>query len=159
MENKEMIKEIVDLLKGLTLRNEDFKGHTADATSVHFVIIKEVGKQWSIKTGVYTEKFTDFGIDFIGRKMNYGKIILAMEVDQGHRGQRSWTKLADIRAEIKMWVYITDKPTMQAERYFKLALDTINRFLKFRGEDQASFGKFAAVLKTPEIFKIGWILE
>jgi len=149
MSKTETIDEIVNLIKNLILKNEDRK-----ETSLHSMIINEVGKKWSKDKGLYTEKFSDYGIDFVGRQKNYGKITLTMEVDQGHRAQRSWNKLADIRSENKMWVYVTEKPTTQAERFFRTALNDIRRFVEFRGEDASSFGKFVAILKTPESFKL-----
>jgi len=156
-EEKGPIDEIADFVKNLSLEPEVFKGH-AEATPVHSIIINEIGRKWNKDRGLYTEKFSQYGIDFVGREKNFGKIILATEVDRGHSAQRSWNKLADIRSENKLWVYVTDKPDAQAERLFKSLLNNIRRFLEFRGEDVSSFGKFAAILKTPKDFKFEWIL-
>lgn len=157
-ERTTMIDKILQLLKNLSWEDKDFK-RTPEATTVHSKIIDEIGKWWCTERRLYTERFSQYGIDFVGREENFGRIMIATEVDRGHRAQRSWNKLADIRAENKIWIYVTDRPIKQAEHRFKVALDTIRRFLEFRGEDVSSFGKFAAILKTPKDFKIEWILR
>lgn len=78
-----------------------------------------------------------------------GHILVAMEVDAGWwRALRSCVKLANTRAENKIWVHITDSE--DAKEDFENALKDIQKLLKMRNETKESFGNFATFLKTPD---------
>lgn len=67
-------------------------------------------------------------------------------------GHKSWTKLADIRASIKVWVYLTAKKLDNAREDFKDATERLLKFLKNRGDidknhkARLGFGTFIALL-------------
>lgn len=96
---------------------------------------------WEEIRSVYLERYGKY-IDFVGREKNHGKIVLAIEVDRGHRAQRSWDKLVNINADNKIWIYVTDPE--RASAHFDEAKKAIRRFLRFRGVEATKFGKFKA---------------
>ena len=156
-EGQTVIDEIAELIEQLELSEGVFRSKIGGVTSAHSMIINEIGKWWMAYKGMYLPKFTEYGIDFIGRENQYGKIILSVEVDRGSRAQRSWSKLADIRSENKIWIYFTNHPKERAEERFKRALEKIREFLEYREEDVSTLGRFATFLKTPQIFKFEWL--
>jgi len=157
---RNVIDEISELIKQLKISEEDFNGRTGGTRPVHAMIINEIREYWITNLGIYISSPTMYDIDFVGReKGEVGRIILASEIDLGSRRQRSWLKLADIRSENKIWIYITKHPVKRAEYRFKGALELIQELLKFREEDTSTFGRFAAIMKTPEIFQCKWLLR
>ena len=157
-EKKETIQEIAELIKNLKVNVEDFQGKTGGKTKVHELVIETIAEKWQKEKEMFLDKYGE-RIDFVGREIDsrHGKIALAIEVDRWHRAIRSWTKLADIRAENKIWIFVTkDK---RAKTYFNRAMKEIYRLLKFRNEDKSTFGKFATMLKTPTDFEMKWIFE
>ena len=157
-ERKETIQEIAELIKNLKITVEDFRGKTGGKTKVHELVIETIAEKWQREKGMFLPKYGE-RIDFVGREKDprHGKIALAIEVDRWYRAIASWTKLADIRAENKIWLFVSkDK---KAKIFFNRAMKEINRLLKFRNEDKSTFGKFALMLKTPTDFEMKWIFE
>ena len=111
------------------------------------------------KDCIASESIKGYQIDFILREDQYKAIFLALELDKITRmargedvGQKSWTKLADIRASIKVWIYLTAKKLDNAREDFKDSTDRLSKFLKNRGEIDGNrkarpgFGRFIALL-------------
>jgi hypothetical protein len=69
-------------------------------------------------------------------------------VDEGWwRARDSVMKLADIRANLKVWINISNKEN--SEKDFDRALKDIQTILKIRNETKETFGNFLVFLKTP----------
>lgn len=111
------------------------------------------------KNYVASEATKGYQIDFILREDQYKPIFLALELDKITRmtrgedvGQKSWTKLADIRASIKVWIYLTAKKLDNAREDFKDTTERLLKFLKNREnidknhKARPGFGTFIALL-------------
>jgi hypothetical protein len=149
-----IIDKVMDLLRKLEIRKDQFRGGRGGISLAHNAVVDAIGKWWEEDRSIYLETYGE-RIDFVGREMAHGKILLAVEVDRGHRAQRSWDKLADTCAENKVWIYISDSKS--APQRFDEAKGNIHRFLRLRGEDLSTFGKFAVAMKTPTEFKAEFI--
>jgi len=78
-----------------------------------------------------------------------GPILVAVEVDAGWwRVIESCVKLANIRAEYKIWIHVTNDGN--AKENFNRALNDIRKILTMRAETKENFGNFVAFLKTPK---------
>ena len=93
------------------------------------------------KKHISSKKVKGYDIDFILRQDEDKPIFLTMEFDKIKErsdaerfGERSWIKLADIRASLKVWVYLTDKPKNEADKEFKKLTKRMRVFLKERGD-------------------------
>lgn len=143
MGEEDIIGEIEALLKKLDLKKSDFEKKTA-----HPKAIEAFNDFWFNKYP-YIEKYSLQDVDFVGRERQpEGRILVAMEVDVGWwRALRSCVKLANLRAENKIWIHITDSE--DAKEDFQSALKDIQKLLKIRAETKESFGNFIGFLKTP----------
>jgi hypothetical protein len=125
----------------------------------HRKVIDTILDAWQQTTGFGKAKHSFFlsseamGLDFVGRDWGLGRILLAVEVDTEHLASGSWSKLADIRAENKVWIYLTKDEGM-AEHNFEKSVNAIKLLLRNRNETRAYFGELIAILKTPTKFKV-----
>ena len=150
MKREEWLERIINEIKTVVLEDEDFKKKGVTKKSVLLAHEKITDMLEGLME--YDPWSKRYGIDFINRKERaYGKIRLAVEVDSWWRPHGSWMKLADIRAENKLWIYITNSP--EADRFFENSLKELDKFLKSRKESKETFGNFIAVMKTLKDFK------
>jgi len=155
-QESEILKAALDMLKKLKITNEQFRGGRGGISPAHNAVVDAIGGWWEETRSVYLERYGKY-IDFVGREKEHGKIELAVEVDRGHKAQGSWDKLADINAENKMWIYLTD--SQRAPARFDEALRMIKRYLLFRGAELARFGNFVVAMKTPTDFKAEYMFR
>jgi hypothetical protein len=156
MEKSEWLEKIINKIKDIVLESEDFKKKGISKKSVSLAHEKITDMLEELME--YDPWSKRYGIDFINREERaYGKIRLAVEVDSWWRPHGSWMKLADIRAENKLWIYITNSP--EADRFFENGLKELSRFLKSRKESKETFGNFIAIMKTLKDFKIVNVFE
>ncbi len=119
----------------------------------HKKVVDKIKEKWRKSDGFDIGTKPDFdpvtlGVDFIGREYQDGRILLAVEVDTWRKPRRSWLKLADLRAENKVWIHITDSKAAKVD--FSDAINNLKDLLRVRQEDEKCFGNFIAILKTPE---------
>lgn len=157
MGEEEFIEEIIDVIKKLELKEDDYRN------TPHQKVVEHLRDYWQKTRGLFLERPGEMGLDFTGSQKEHGKFKLAIEVDGGHKAFRSWRKLANIRAENKIWIYIPNILRIRAEegveRRFKEAKKLIQDLLNFRGENVKDFGKFAILLKTPSTLKVEWVFK
>ncbi len=139
----EVTGEVEAVLKELKLTTADFEKKLA-----HGKVIEAISDYWE-KKYTYIEDYGFQDIDYLGKKeLAEGPILLAFEVDTGWwRSIISCVKLANIRAENKIWVHATDSEKPQED--FQQGLKRIQKLLKIRNERKDTFGHFVAFLKTP----------
>ena len=155
---KEEIDDIIDgvrsLLKEIKIKPEDFKEKIRGKYAPHENIIEAFRNKWIETDGFgkarapYTPPGGNYGLDFLGRDFERGRIVLAMEVDSWFRTIGSWQKLADIRAPYKIWIYLARDE--KAKKNFGNSVDEIKTFLKSRDEKIEDFGNFIAFMKGPK---------
>jgi len=159
---KEEVNEVIDgvrsLLKELKINPEDFKEKIRGKYAPHENIIEAFRNRWIETNGFgkarapFTPRGRTYGIDFLGRDFERGRVVLAMEVDSWFMTIGSWQKLADIRAPYKIWIYLARDEKLQ--RNFREVIKDIKTFLKSRDEKKEDFGRFMAFMKGPkDIFK------
>ena len=109
------------------------------------------------KSYITSAEIRAYGIDYIHRDQDK-PIFLALELDKikgkstgETKGLRSWTKLADVCALLKVWIYMTNQDRKSADEDFNLATKRLSDFLKYRGDiDEKGqvtrgFGRFIAL--------------
>lgn len=149
---------IKELIEKLEINEEDFKVKIGTVKKAHKKVVDAISTAWHETNGwglakvAFAPKGGTYGIDFVGREWEQGKISLAVEVDTWFRPYRSWMKLTDIRSINKIWVYLTNDK--RARENFEEAISEINALLKARGEDKATLGNFIAIMKTPREFQV-----
>ena len=152
-----LCKGVVDTLEKLKLKKEDFKKKGPKGViRAHAKVVDALRDAWDETDGFGTGASFEYervthGIDFVGRGP-HDRIAVAVEVDRLRRPTRSWIKLSDIRAKVKVWVYITPESIDRAEWEFKEAIKAFRRLLKHRRESMEDYGKLLAILKTPTHF-------
>jgi len=157
-----VLKGVIEVVQEIKLKEKDFKekevtpGKKTGFVRAHAIVVDAIKDAWDDTDGfgigvTYEFERLTHGIDFVGRDQS-GKIAVAIEVDRWRRPTRSWIKLADVRSENKAWIFITDSKV--AKKEFQGAIRQVRRLFKTRHEDITTFGKFIAVLKTPEDFDI-----
>lgn len=150
MTKNDWFDQILDVIKRVSITDEDLekKGEiNKTVTMAHEKITNAL-----IGSTEFDPWSKRYGIDFISRKrLAYGQMRLAVEVDTWWKPHGSWIKLADVRSENKVWVYITKDEN--AEKNFERGLKEIQRFLNSRNEKEETFGNFVAIMKTPTKFK------
>ena len=156
----DIINGVTEILRDLQLRKEDFERKRGK--TVHQRVIDKISEEWNKTSGFGRGVKPDLdpvalSIDFVGREYPDGKILLAIEVDTWKRHRHSLLKLADVRAESKIWIYATND--IAAKSHFEKTIGEIRSLLRTRNEDKLSFGCFAAILLTPEDFEMKWVLE
>ncbi len=120
---------------------------------VHQKIRESLAKKASTFVDYPVLKYGQHDIDVLIRRRAGGdKILLAAEVDTGHLPYGNWVKLMDIRADNKMWIYITHYP--QVKELLKESNEKFQEILRWRNEDSSSLGKFVLVLKSPGAFEV-----
>jgi hypothetical protein len=148
MEN--LIDEICALIEKLELKSEDFEKRDRTPgvkAPAHDKVVNAIRDFWEGKYP-FIQEYSAHGIDYVGRKLSQGPIELAVEVDEGWwRARDSVMKLADIRANLKVWINISNKEN--SEKDFDRALKDIQTILKIRNETKETFGNFLVFLKTP----------
>jgi hypothetical protein len=154
----EVISGIRELLKELKIKPEDFHEKIRGKYAAHEKVIEFLRKRWLGTNGFgkarapYAPPGGTYGIDFLGRDFERGRIIVATEVDSWFRTIGSWQKLADIRASYKIWIYLARDE--KSQRNFGDAIDEIKTFLASRDEKKEDFGAFVVLMKGPKnIFK------
>jgi len=153
-ELNDIINGVRSLLKELKIKPEDFKEKIRGKYAPHENIIEAFRNKWIETNGFgrarapFTPRGGTYGIDFLGRDFERGRIVLAMEVDSWFTTIGSWQKLADIRAPYKIWIYLARDE--KARQNFGEAIKEIKIFLKSRDEKIEDFGKFIAFMKGPK---------
>ena len=99
------------------------------------------GEDFLGKRYLTPEQTKGFNIDFILREDQKKPVFLAMEFkkiakrqDREDIGENNWTKLANLRASLKVWVCFTNKEKKEADEYFRRATNRLRKFLKERGD-------------------------
>lgn len=157
LESSVILKGIKDALEKLKITDADFRGKVGTVKRAHKKVTDEILRIWRDTGGfdkakaAFTPKGGTYGIDILGRDWERGRILLAVEVDTWFRAYGSWMKLADVRSENKVWIYLTND--RKAKENFEEAITEINALLKARGEDKATFGNFVTFMKTPSDFQ------
>ena len=158
-EANKIINGVTKLLEKLKIKEGDFKEKLRGKYIAHERIIDELTEKWRATNGfgeaiiAYSPKGGTYGIDFLGREFERGRILLAVEVDSWFRTVGSWMKLSDIRSKNKIWIYITDWEEDKARQNFGEAINEIKALLRSRKEDKVDFGNFVAFMKTPDVFQ------
>jgi hypothetical protein len=126
LSKEDIMSEVEDLLKKLDLEKSAYTKKSVDPKSAHTKTIEAFNDFWLSKHP-YREQYSIQDIDFLGKeRIPEGRILLAMEVDAGwFRATESCVRLANIRSENKIWVYITSEE--KAKENFKLALKDIKK--------------------------------
>jgi len=120
-----------ELLKGLELREDDFRGRIGGTNRAHRKITEEALIKWRETHGFGLAKIPfaprggTYGIDVIGRDSERGKILMSVEVDTGHLPYSSWMKLLGIRSNNKIWIYATYHPEQKAKANFDVSVGEI----------------------------------
>lgn len=155
--SSQLIDTLKAVLENTVVSDEDFEGPAGGAggKEAHKKIVNAI-KLWWLKTHPFVEGNT-LGLDFLGRVSAGGEILLAVEVDTTKQPMLSWMKLADIRADNKIWIYLPKPKSKKPNDEFKLAVKIYGSYLKdrFKGSKVKKIcGQFIAFLKTPKIFKM-----
>lgn len=155
-EKKEIIEKVKDFLQNLQTVDEDFRKGV-----VHEKVVNGISDEWDNTNGFgsstrpipFIPKRKRYGIDVVGKTTQYGRILLAIEVDRGSMPYYNWSKLIDIRSKNKIWVYLTNKPRARAERIFQNSVKELRKILQKRNENKDECGNFVAMMKTPNELK------
>ena len=155
-EKSKIIEKVKDFLQNLQLADEDFRKGV-----VHDKVVNGISDEWDNTNGFgcsmtpipFIPKRKRYGIDVVGKITQYGKILLAMEVDRGSMPYYNWSKLIDIRSKNKIWVYLTSKPRARAEKAFRISVKELRKILQKRNENRDECGNFVAMMKTPNELK------
>ena len=146
------------MLEELKIQPEDFQKKIRGKYAAHEKVIEALRRKWLEPSGFgtaiapFTPRGRTYGIDFLGRNFERGRIIIAMEVDSWFTTMGSWQKLADVRAPYKIWIYLARD--QKAQRNFRDAIEEIKLFLRSRNERGEEFGAFTVFMKGPkDIFK------
>lgn len=153
----DILADLVDFLKQLEVQKGDFAGKAkgAEGKKAHQKAVEGLGEKAKIFLEHPLLGYGAHDIDVVLRRRGWwDKVLFAAEVDTGHLPHGNWVKLVDIRADNKMWVYLTDHPQAQATELFQEGVKQIREMLKYRDEDKLSFGKFVLVLKSLQAFKV-----
>lgn len=156
--SKEEVDKVINgvrgVLKGIKIEPQDFHEKIRGKYAAHERVIEVLRKRWLETNGFgkarapYAPPGGTYGIDFLGRDFERGRIIVAVEVDSWFRTIGSWQKLADIRASYKIWIYLARDE--KSQRNFGDAIDEIKTFLASRDERREDFGAFVAFMKGPK---------
>lgn len=147
----DITKGILEALEELEIKIEDFKVKIRGKYAAHEKIIDEIRTKWRETDGfgkakaAFSPRGGTYGLDFLGRDFERGRILLAVEVDTWWMTIGSWQKLADIRAENKVWVYVPRDE--KAKQLFDDAIVEITDLLRSRGEKKQNFGNFCLFMK------------
>ncbi|MEM3693678.1 MAG: hypothetical protein QXI39_06635 [Candidatus Bathyarchaeia archaeon] len=150
----EVLSGVRGLLKELEIETEDFHKKIRGKYAAHEKVIEALRKKWLETRGFgrakapYVPPGGTYGIDFLGRDFERGRIILAVEVDSWPKAIVSWQKLADIRAPYKIWIYLARDERAQLD--FKFAIYEIINFLRSRDERRDEFGNLVVFMKGPK---------
>lgn len=156
-ESKDILDEIVNLIKTMKVKEKEFKPlGIGKRAPIHDRILMAIKKKLESR---YTEKLTEYGIDYVKREARdpkYGRIELEVEVDRLPWSYRSWKKLIDIRSDNNVWILVPDEKRVED---FEWAVDQIREIISSRGEDETTIGRFIAILKRPDKFKVEEIIK
>jgi len=153
-EINDVIKGVRGLLKELEIKPGEFKEKIRGKYAPHENIIEAFRNVWIETEGFgmarapFAPRGNTYGLDFLGRDFERGRVILAMEVDSWFATIGSWQKLADIRAPYKIWIYLARDE--KARQNFGEAIKEIRTFIKSRDEKREDFGNFTVFMKGPK---------
>jgi len=156
MAKKDVIDEVIAIVKALKVNMDDYrprKRGKATVYPIHDKVLKEIKQK--LEPEVFRRKLGDYGVDYLKRaSYSDGRIELAIEVDRWPRID-SWRKLADIRANDKVWIFVPDEERV---RFFEDAIERIQDLLNSRREDE-TLGNFVTIMKTPDKFEVKEIIK
>ena len=136
--NEEKInwEEVIErILTNLEVKPEQFRKKKA-SSSAHSLVLEAIKDEWNRYRPTFEEK-TQL-IDFVGRRFSrHGQIELAVEIDIRHKKANSWTKLLDINASNKFWIYLC-RDKEKAEEFFNEAVKQFRAIAGLRKEDKSN---------------------